>query len=131
MTARGPNGACPTDRRPRPARPDRRAYSAKVGTGFASQSSLRRLRRLICGRIRSNYLLERLRTVIVGCENALGAGCAGACRAARNAILRRWAARRACRRFLMTLSSGFALAAFAGCVVSMVTGGPPSVAIFV
>src|ERR1700730_9868193 len=29
------------------------AYCAKVGTGFASQSSLRRLRRLVCGRIRA------------------------------------------------------------------------------
>src|SRR5258706_15692052 len=34
----------------------KRAYSAKVGTGFASQSSLRRLRRLICGRIRAKTM---------------------------------------------------------------------------
>ena len=51
---------------------------------------------------------------------------------ARAAILRRWAARRACWRFLMALWSGFALGGFAPAGgVSMVTGGPPSVAIFV
>jgi len=61
------------------------------------------------------------------------AGCCGACWAsrARAAILRRWAARRACRRLLITLRSGFALSAFVGGCISVVTGGPPSVAIFV
>src|SRR5258708_1944684 len=48
----------------RPADRDRpgviRAYSAKVGTGFASQSSLRRLRGLICGRIRANQKASAL-----------------------------------------------------------------------
>src|ERR1700730_1680912 len=101
MMVRGGRGVAPTDRRSRPARLDRRK-------------------------------LQRLRTVTAGCANG-SAGCAGACRAmrARNAILRRGAARRARKRFFMTLLSGSALAALAGGDASIVTGGPPSVAIFV
>ena len=59
--------------------------------------------------------------------------CRSACRArrARAAILRRRAARRACRRFSLTLLSGFAPATFPARCGAMVTGGPPSVAIFV
>jgi len=45
-------------------------------------------------------------------------------RRARAAILRRWAARRACRRFWTALVSGFAPAALTEGCASMVTGGP-------
>src|SRR5229473_8717680 len=98
MTAHGPNGACPTGRRSRPAPPDPRT-------------------------------LYRLRTVIVGWAKG-SAGCGGTL-AAKRARLRRWAARRAFWRSLMTFWSGFSLVAFAGGCASMVTAGPPRVAIFV